>query len=294
MTSNPLPTLCDILENGMKRIRLAAHPMEAIEPLLASGLLRRDGVVDVVACDCCDNCDSALVQSDHKTGTYGYRCPEAGWIPLKGDDLAAARLDLDAVCSELAKALLVRVPGPFKGQGTVRPIGIFELDDLQCFAYLAPRLHALKDLLAVRTEIAQRPFPVFGAVFVTARTAAATLALPRNHHLIALSDVAQFNAQGRIAFDRAALRSYLPRAEIKGSGRPTKHADTQAVIGHLIVQRHWPRTRKGQTDAITDAWHEVHPASSKVPAPTTIHGHLTKLGSWIEEETRALNRKDEN
>lgn len=95
--------LCEIVGQAGKVAAQTYRDDARYGVLLDAGLIQLDGLVQSVLCENCDMPhDSEIV---FEGGSYGYFCPELGFVTVERGDLVAVRPDLAALTERLHEAL---------------------------------------------------------------------------------------------------------------------------------------------------------------------------------------------
>ena len=106
-TDDPIELLCDLLSDGVERLAartLGGRQAPAVEALTRADLIVCHGVLDSVICDACEESHMAEVEFDAVSESYGWRCPDAGFVVADPDSVAALSISLVRVVAALAKA----------------------------------------------------------------------------------------------------------------------------------------------------------------------------------------------
>lgn len=100
---NAVSLLCDIMGQAGKVAARADRDDARFGALLDAGLLEDDGLVQSVLCENCDVPHDAEIHFEG--GSYGYFCPELGFVSVERADLVAIRPNLAVLVEQLHAAL---------------------------------------------------------------------------------------------------------------------------------------------------------------------------------------------
>lgn len=142
----------------------AGHP--AFRQLCDTGLIEEAGVAQSICCDDCDQPhDAAIVYED---GQYGYYCPDLGFVPKHGSELAAITPNIQGFVEDLADDLNCKRRKSKPISGNTWRIGAIETHAGDIAVYFHPVLQDAHDLNDLKSALASEVSSPFGIVITTA------------------------------------------------------------------------------------------------------------------------------
>ena len=261
--------LCEIAAQNTKVCAAQHRGDPAFTALVQCGLLTEAGVVSSMVCVECDQPHDAEVV--HDGGTYGYRCPDIGFVPLD-------RADAQAVAPDLSKLVVLlasfydckrRRSDPLVGQ-TWR-IGAVASEGGDIVLYFQPRLSDEADLRRLQDALAREVAAPFRLVL----TAEGRAPVP-GAHVVPLFEVVEIEAATGELRPLSDLRVVVGAPVKNTGGAPNRY---RAKIMDLIQRRASNREAlngiNAEARAIADAFQRAHPAE-QAPSLATIKRYLSE------------------
>ncbi len=238
--------------------------------LLNAGLIQSDGLVQSVPCENCDMPHDAEIVFDG--GSYGYFCPELGFVPVGRADLVAVRPNLAALMEHLHAAFECPPGGISKlGPQTWR-VGLVDTPGGRAVVYFHTCLQNDDDLVslgtALRAEI-RRDY----ALVVTAAG-----------HL-PYRDAATCNLAQMVQLDlgNARLRKSVSVAEAVGApprpngGRPSVYRERfQAILADRAAQGVAEQGRNEEAKAVLLDYRRRYPREA-APKLSTVKAYVSEF-----------------
>jgi hypothetical protein len=281
---DPITLLSELLCEGVERTTAQAYGRPrapVIAALVRAGILIPDGVIDTTICDACDVHHLVEVVSGGPDGSYGWHCPEVGFVPADPDAVAALSVQTDRVVAALSKAFTAEFgtrrwrSRPLEGADAWL-VGAWSIGGawttvalargLGCAAAARQTTNALEALvqndaglvLTIGNDAGFEAPRRFAVVPLTA-----SLILDAEEHLLVAADVLM-----------RAVATHAARDWVAHAGRPSVEAKVFAVLDGL-VSRGLSEVNSG---VVSRAWPEFHPGEQP-PSSGTLRRHIRRWRS---------------
>lgn len=263
----PLALLCEIIAHGGDVSAEHYRQYPALAALQRFGFLSEAGVAASIVCNECDEAHSAPVI--HEAGSYGYFCPDIGFVQLAPESLGILRPAITHLIKQLADAFGCSRRRDLAIDGNIWRIGSVETHAGGVMLYFHPTLNTEEDARDLQSALGREVRSEWRLV-ITAEGA-----MPLNDAVpVHLGDLVEMNAETGDLHPTADPGILAGVPQKNPGGRPSPH-------GPILKQLINDRTRTGATveglnaeaRAVMVAFKEKHP---EMPAPsdTTIKRHL--------------------
>lgn len=265
-------SLCQIAAQGTKICAVPYRDDPAYNLLVRHGLLTETGVVSSVSCTDCDQPHDAEVV--HNGATYGYRCPELGFVPLEDGDVQAVTANLPALVARLANLYACKRRKSQPLVGNTWRIGTVESEGGDIALYFHPRLRDEADLHRIQDALAREVTAPFRLILTA--EGGAPLA---GAHVVPLSEIVEIEVSTGELLSLMSLHSVVGAPIKRLGGAPNRY---RAKVMDLIQSRVSSGVALAglneEARAIASAFQRKHPAE-KVPSPPTIKRYLSEARS---------------
>ena len=267
---NAVSLLCEIITQTGK---VAAHTYREDErygALLDAGLLKCDGLVQSVLCENCETPHDAAVEFEAES--YGYYCPDLGFVPLERAGLVAIRPDLEALLDQLGVALGCDPRSTLRlGPQTWR-VGLVDTPGGRAVVYLHPRLLDGDDLdaleSAMRAEI-RYDFTVILTAFGTLPYRSATV--------MKLTQFLDLNVDATQLTGLASVAQAVGAPPRRTGGRPNIHGERLRALLSERAQRGVAKEgRNEEAKAALAAYVELY-AHDPAPKLSTVKAYVSEF-----------------
>ncbi len=265
-----IETLSSIIAQRGKASKSFYHGHAGFDLLAQTGFIRDSGLVQSVPCDACDDPHDAELVFEHDT--YGYHCPDVGFVGLTVLSSRAIQPDIGKLVADLADAFdcKKRKSTPVKDE-TWR-IGALETPAGDLALYFHPRLETEHDAHAVEAALLQETRAVFRLII----SAVGTLSAP-NAKGVQLSEIVEFGGDSGKLASLTDLRTVVGAPQEPSNGRPSPYA---VKLSRLILGRIEEGSaiagRNAEAREIGDIYTAKYP-TEKAPSVSTIKRHMTNL-----------------
>ncbi len=269
---NAVSLLCEIISQNGKVAAQNYREDVRYGALLDAGLLKRDGLVQSLLCENCEMPHDAAIE--YEAGSYGYYCPELGFVPLERAELVAMRPDLEALLDQLGVALGCGLRSTLQlGPQTWR-VGLVDTAGGQAAIYLHPRLVSGDDLdaldSALRAEI-RHDFTLILTAFGTLPYRSATV--------MKLTQILDLNADAAYMTARASVDQAVGAPSRRTGGRPNLHGQRiQSLLSERAQRGRAKEGRNEEAKAVLAAYVAQYP-HDLAPKLPTVKGYVTKFRS---------------
>lgn len=264
--------LCQIAAQGTKICAAPYRDDPNYNALVRHGLLTEASVVSSVSCaDCGQPHDAELV---HNGATYGYCCPELGFVPLVDGDVQAASANLPALVARLANLYTCKRRGSQSLVGNTWRIGTVESEGGDIALYFQPRLRDEADLHRIQDALAREVAAPF-RIILTAEGGAPLAGA----HVVPLSEIVEIEASTGELQSLMSLHAVVG-APIKSlGGAPNRYrAKVMDLIQSRVSSGVALAGSNEEARAIASTFQRKHPAD-KVPSLPTIKRYLSEVRS---------------
>ena len=194
------------------------------------GLVRKSGVVQSVACLECDILHEAEIV--HDDGSYGYFCPELGFVVLARALIEAVEPDFSTIVAGLADALDCKHRKSTSLQGVTWRIGTVGSEDGNVSLYFHPSLQGEKDVEDLVSALSREVRSPYRLIM----TARGKLPLPDAKTAL-LADVVEFHLdQGAFSL-LADPRDIVEAPRKKIGGAPNQYKETLVPLIQSRMQK---------------------------------------------------------
>ncbi|PYC47771.1 hypothetical protein DI396_06600 [Litorivita pollutaquae] len=208
---------CSVLAN-----KYSKYP--AYDLLLKAGVIEETGVVSSLVCDACDQPhDAAIV---YETGSYGYYCPDVGFVTKARLDLISTQPNLIAFTAQMADQLNCKRRKSTPLNGETWRIGALDSPAGDIALYFQPMMQGENDIKDFKGAMIGEMRSTFGIIL----TSTGTLSVPP-YVTIQLQDVLRFDPKSGTLAVNADLHALAGVPVNRTGGRPSayKEALTQII-----------------------------------------------------------------
>lgn len=267
---NAVSLLCEIITQTGK---VAAHTYREDErygALLDAGLLKRDGLVQSVLCENCETPHDAAVE--FQAESYGYYCPDLGFVPLERAGLVAIRPDLEALLDQLGVALGCDPRSTLRlGPQTWR-VGVVDTPGGRAVVYLHPRLLDSDDLdaleSAMRAEI-RYDFTLILTAFGTLPYRSATV--------MKLTQILDLNVDATQLTGLASVAQAVGAPPRRTGGRPNIHGERLRALLSERAQRGVAKEGRNEEAKAALAAYVALYAHDPAPKLSTVKAYVSEF-----------------
>ncbi len=223
----PIELLCEI---AAQRGKVAAfqYSQEPFFPaLLAHGFFEMAGVLQSVTCLTCDTAHEAEIV--HHSGSDGYFCPEAGFVPIPENEISAVRANLSKLIAGLANAFDCRARKTSPVSGETWRVGKVSSEAGDVAIYFRPTLQTEGDAKDLAAAFAQEARSTYRLVL----TAAGALKVG-SAKTVPFSEIVEFDLSGPEFRAVADLRDLVGAPRKNPGGAPNRYGQ---ALSALIAQR---------------------------------------------------------
>lgn len=283
---SPIELLSDLLQDGDLRVARGAfggHDAAAIATLVRAGLIVPAGIFEATVCEACHDHHLVEVDSDRADGSYGWHCPEAGFVVCDPDALAALFISIDRVVTALSKAFTVAFgtprwkPRPLDGT-YAWIVGVWTIGGVWTTVALARGLELAATARRTGDAIAALAQNDAGLVLTIGEDAG--FEPPTRFITVPLTAAVMLEADGQFSVDTHVLvRAVVSRATAPLTlhvGRPSVELKVFTVLDGLSALGELPGGRTPLGGVVMRAWSRFH-SNEQSPKPSTLRKHI---GRW--------------
>lgn len=241
----------------------------AFQLLTESGFIKEAGVVQSTYCDECETPHDAEVVFEQ--GSYGFYCPDLGFISKQRDDFAATTGDTGRLVEDLADNLNCKRCKTTPVLGQTWRVGVVSSPRADVVVYFQPTMRDATDVRSFEAAFARETNAQFGVIL----TADGSLAYPP-FSTINLEDCLHFNISGRSFEFEADLFQVAGAPDERKGGRPSPYeAKLKAIIAERLAKG---QTLPGQNEEARKlrAEYSAKYGGDVAPSITTIKRVMTK------------------
>ena len=240
----------------------------AFHQLMNAGLINDAGVVQSIHCDDCDHPHDAAVL--HQNGSYGYFCPDLGFVSKARSELAAFQPCIAAFIAKLANDLNCKRRKSTPVSGSTWRVGSIATHAGDIVIYFHPVLQDEHDLNDLRSALALEVKASFAVIL----TATGVLSL-EPYTTVSLPDCLTFDAQGNRLKFSACIETIVGIPIVNTGGRPNQY---KRNIEKIMMERNCEGLRleglNAEAKAIKAEYQTQFPNESS-PSITTIKSYLS-------------------
>lgn len=160
--------LCQIIAQAGQANTADFRNADGYAELLQAGFIVEKGVVQSVLCDDCSDPHDAKI--DFEAESYGWHCPEIGFVAAQRSDLVAVKPDLSRIVASLVKALECKAHKSTPLHGTTWRVGKLSSHKGDLSVYFHPSLHTQDDMERLNAALSREVKTAYRLVIVASGT----------------------------------------------------------------------------------------------------------------------------
>lgn len=264
---NALALLCEIIAQDNQTAAAAYRKLPDYSALLGCGLMVEGGTVSSASClDCGQPHDAEVV---HDGASYGYHCPDLGFMPLDRAEVAALAANVDCLVGRLADLYKCKRRKSAPVHGVTWRVGAIESEDGDIAIYFHPRLLDAGDAQHVADTLAREVSARYRLIL----TAQGTLPVP-SAHVVALPEVVALKSETGTLEALTDVSDIVGAPVTRRGGAPNRYG---SILADLIETRiklgDALDAVKTEARAIEEAFRAAHP-TLQAPSPSTIRRYV--------------------